>query len=247
MGAVIPFFASILLASSAPLPSPDRELSLWATSALSGLDSEKKTEHSPDLVIHMDVPDNLRLPDLAEGLAFNAAALDSGLVSVVLREMGKRDRVRSRLHSVNVLDREGDTLGRPFSVIVSPSGLRVLVVGVTPIPAETVLRGVHTNPPAQAVRSLAQSVFRSVRYNFLVVLYPEPLASAQAFAKEVGIADVVVYRPKAEGQKDFSYGAGEKGVRVVLVPAAAEGFLKLRIVAARAEDRRYRLKSAEND
>ena len=136
-------------------------------------------------------------------------------------------------------------MGRPYSVISSPDGLRILVVGVTPIPQDAVLRGVHTNPPAQAVRSLAQSVFRSLRYNLLVVLYPEPLASAQAFAKEVGIADVVVYRRKAEGQSGLSYIQGEKGIRVALVPAATEGFLKVRLKAYRAEERRYRIRTAE--
>jgi hypothetical protein len=240
---------ALMLIPAAAAPSPQapsgRVVTLWATSAQAGLESVAVPDPAPDLVIHMDAPDNLRLPPLPPGLAFNAAALDAGLVGPVLRQMGKRDRVQSRLHSVNVLDRDGDTLGRAYSLVTAQDGLRILVVGVTPADAQSPLRGVHTNPPAQAVRSLAQSVIRRLRYNLLVALDPENLGSAQAFAKEAGIADVVVYRRRPEGSAAFSYGPGDKGVKVALVPAPPEGFIRLKITAARAEERRFRITHVE--
>ena len=239
-------FAFLLLSAAAPTVYPDRSLILWATSAQEGLESVDRPAPSPDLVVHMDTPANLRLPALPEGLVFQAAALDAGLVGTVLREMGKRDRVQSRLLSVNVLDREGDTLARPYAIISSAEGLRVLVVGVTPVPPDAPLRGVHTNPSAQAVRSLAQSIFRRVRYNLLVVLLPETLAGAQAFAKELGIADVVIYRRRPEGGAALSTVSAEKGITVALVPASTEGFMRVRVTASHAGERRYRVRSAES-
>jgi hypothetical protein len=119
------------------------------------------------------------------------------------------------------------------------------VAGVTPLPAEGGLRGVHSNPPAQALRSLAQSIYKSVRYNFLVVLFPDSLSAAQAFAKEVGIADVVLYRPRPDQEGAMTFAAGEKGIQVALIPAAPKGFRRVRVSALRSEERRYRLQSAE--
>ena len=197
----------------------------------------------PDLLLHMGPPVGEKVPGLPDPWAFHAVAMPTAWVPELLRNYSKLGRLRSPFFSANVLDRDGDNLVRPYRSFWAQR-LRILVVGVTPKPEVSRPRRIYFNAPSQALKSLAQNLYRRLRFHFLVTLYPGTRGAAQAFAEKVGISDVVVYSARGKGPHELSVLDMPEGRKTVLIPGPADGWSQVRVEAFKTEKGRYRVRDA---
>lgn len=221
-----------------------KSLEIWATSAMSGLEIDAKN-FSPNLLFHMGPPVGEKLPILQGDFEFHAVALPPAWVRELIYNYGKLGRFKSPFYSGNLLDRDGDNIVRPFRSLWT-NRVKVLVVGVTPKTESGGIRGVFYNAPEQALKSLAQNLYRRLRFHFLVALFPGPRGAAKAFAERAGVADVVIYTERPEGEDKIVVLDLPGGKKTVLVPAPAEGWGRVLVNIKKNDEGRYRILNAHD-
>lgn len=221
-----------------------KSLEIWSTSDMANLEMGAEST-LPNLLFHMGPPVGEKLPILEGDFEFHAVALPPAWVPELIRNYGKLGRFKSPFYSGNLLDRDGDNIVRPFRSLWT-NRIKVLVVGVTPKTDAGKIRGIFYNAPEQALKSLAQNLYRRLRFHFLVALFPGPRGAAKAFAERAGVADVVIYTERPGGEDEIVVLDLPGGKKTVLVPAPTKGWGRVLLNIRKNDEGRYQILNAHD-